>query len=117
MDKILCEKCGYEIEENSLVCMYCGKKTTINNKVNEFNTNSEIDSKSTEISSTKTSSNDTEIAIRSLGAFLIALGIISNIISMFMIGTSSIESFKFIMIFGSISFIAGLVLRFTGASG
>ena len=48
---------------------------------------------------------------------LIILGIVCDVISMFMIGSSSFEDFKFITIGGTICFLVGLCLKFFGNFG
>ena len=54
---------------------------------------------------------------KSLGTVLIILGIVCDVISMFMIGSSSFEDFKFITIAGTICFLVGLCLKFFGNFG
>lgn len=117
MDKILCEKCGHEVEKGSVICMYCGKKIATSVSDAEVDSIANKPTTGINVAPKKTSSNDTEIAIRTLGNFLIGAGIFSDVLAMFMVGSSSIESFKYIGIFGTISFLIGLVLRYTGASG
>ena len=104
---IKCEKCGQEIDGNSPICMYCGAaipeahlSEETKNRLKEEKNDSY---KAPNASSTKAT-----------GAFLMILGILADVISMFMIFSSDVEAFGIVTIGGSICFILGLALFSNG---
>ena len=100
---VTCEKCGHEVDGNSPICMYCGAKlpdTSINQKTKERLEAGKKDSyKSPGASST-----------RAFGAFLMILGILADVISMFSIFSDGFGSIGAITIGGTICFLIGIVL-------
>ncbi len=102
-----CEKCGHEIDGNSPICMNCGAaipESDINQETKERLKKEEHD---THVASNASSPKAT-------GAFLIILGILADIISMFMIFSSDVGAFSVITIGGTICFIIGLMLYSNG---
>ena len=104
---VICEKCGHEVEGDSPICMYCGAalpETSISQETKERMKAEEKDTyQSPNASSTK-----------AVGAFLILVGILSDVISMFMISSDGFEAFGTITICGTICFLIGLALFSNG---
>lgn len=100
---VKCKKCGKEIDGNSPICMYCGAA------VPELNINVETKERMKLKSIKGASTNDTS-SLKAFGAILIIIGIIADVISMFMIASSSFEAFNVVTIAGTIMFLIGLAL-------
>ncbi len=109
-EEYVCEKCGHKLEDNSPICMYCGhtipktqlSKTTIERL--------EKESKPKESDPTLNAA----ISVKSFGVILLIIGFLSDIIGMFMVGSSDVDTFKIVLIGGTISFFLGLILTFVG---
>ena len=99
----LCEKCGKEIDGNSPICMYCGAAISDSNITQETK-----DRMKAEASNQSTS--DPGTSLKALGATLIILGILADIISMFLIFSDGFGGFGVLTIGGTISFLIGLAL-------
>lgn len=103
----ICEKCGHEVDGNSPICMYCGAalpETSINNETKERLEAEKVDSyQSPNASSTK-----------AFGAFLLILGILADVVSMFLIYSDGFGSFGAVTIGGTICFLIGLALFSNG---
>ena len=100
---LICEKCGCKIDGNSPICMNCGMPipdSKINQETKERLKAEEHD--------THTASNAS--STRALGAALIIIGILADVISMFMIFSSDIGAFSTLTIGGTICFLIGLLL-------
>ena len=55
------------------------------------------------------------ISVKSFGVILLIIGFLSDIIGMFMVvGSSDVDTFKIVLIGGTISFFLGLILTFVG---
>lgn len=124
-----CSKCGTEMPDGASFCPKCGESTSPNQVNDDLNTI--LDSaffsptqkvilkpdEQTPKKEVKDSSKTMAGSSKSLGTVLIILGIVCDVISMFMIGSSSFEDFKFITIAGTICFLVGLCLKFFGNFG
>ena len=102
-----CEKCGHEIDGTSILCMNCGTK--VPEELLTTETKVKIESEK----------NDTVRAggassIKALGAVLIILGIVADIISMFFIFSEGVGAFSAITIIGTIMFFIGIALFANG---
>ena len=102
---MICPKCGKTVNEKSIVCMYCGKN--INGSAMANNSVSELKEKEPEYQKDRIQKNASE---KSLGGALMAIGGILDIVSMFMVGSGSVEAFSFCCIGGTICFFIGLFL-------
>ena len=104
---VVCKKCGHEIDGNSPVCMHCGAAipdANLNDETRKRLKEEEIDTyKSPNASSAK-----------ALGAFLLIIGILTDVISMFMINSSDFGSFGALTIGGTICFLIGIMLFSNG---
>ncbi len=104
---VKCEKCGHEVDGDSPICMYCGAalpNSSINQETKERLKAEEKDSyKSPNASSTK-----------AVGALLLILGILTDVISIFLIYSEGFSSFGAITIGGTICFLIGIVLLSNG---
>jgi len=98
-----CKKCGNKIDGNSPVCMYCGTA------VPDSNINLETKERMRVQSSKPSSPGDTS-SLKVFGAILVILGILADIIGMFMIASSSFEAFSAVTITGTIMFLIGLAI-------
>lgn len=106
-----CPKCGQPISENSMICMYCGHN--INGSESANDSIKDLKEKNPQYEQNR---HNTDTSLRSLGVLLMVVGGAFDIISMFLVGTSSLETFKFFTIGGTICFGIGLFLRFFGSS-
>ncbi len=98
-----CKKCGHEIDGNSPVCMYCGAVIPDVNLSQE--TKERLDAEKGDPHSSSDGS-----SVKALGAVLIILGILADVISMFMINSSDFGSFGTITIAGTVCFLIGIAL-------
>lgn len=109
MEKIICDKCKKEIEENSIICGYCGtavpKEKLSNETLNNLKENERND---------ESLQRDTRTNVKALGVVLLVVGGIFDFISLCMIGSSSFESFHIITIIGTAAFGIGFFLTFLG---
>ena len=104
---VICEKCGHEVDGNSPICMYCGAAlpdTSISQETKERLKAEEKDS--------YTSPNAS--STQAVGAFLMILGILADVISMFLIFSDGFGSFGAITIGGTICFLIGIMLFSNG---
>ena len=104
---LICQKCGCEIDGKSPICMNCGATIPDEQISQETKERLKADEHDTHIASNGSST-------RALGATLIILGILADVISMFMIFSSDFESFGVITIGGTICFLIGLLLFSNG---
>lgn len=98
-----CKKCGKEIDGNSPICMYCGAA------IPENNINLETKERM-RVQSSKTSTPGDTSSAKAFGAVLVIIGILADVISMFMIASSSFEAFSGVTIAGTIMFLIGLAI-------
>jgi uncharacterized membrane protein YvbJ len=98
-----CENCGHEIDGNSPICMYCGAA------LKESDMNQETrDRIKTEAVDTHRAANAS--SLKAVGAVLMIIGFLTDIISMVMIVSSSYSAFGVVTAIGTVCFILGLVL-------
>ena len=105
-----CPKCGQSVSDTSMICMYCGHN--INGSKTADNSIMELKEKNPQYEQNR---NATDTSLRSLGVLLMFIGGAFDVISMFLVGTSSLDTFKFFTIGGIICFGIGLFLRFFGS--
>ena len=98
-----CKKCGNKIDGNSPICMYCGTA------VPDSNINIETKERM-KLQSSKSSATGNATSIKAFGAALVIIGILADVVSMFMIASSSFESFSAVTISGTIMFLIGLAI-------
>ena len=122
---MFCSKCGTEIPDGSIFCSKCGNKIApivestsyIKIELNEQPSQkvmldpNELSEQSEKI---KDSGQTMSGSGKALGIVLMIAGGLCDIITMFMVGSSSFESFKFVTIAGTISFVLGLILTMVG---
>jgi len=97
-----CKNCGREIDGKSPICMYCGTA------VSDSEITQETKDRMQEISKETTSNPGT--SIKAFGAFLMIIGILADVVSMFLIMSDGFGAFGTITIIGTISFLIGLML-------
>ena len=104
---MICEKCGHEVNSNALVCGYCGhslqKSQLSPEKQRELENNARSD---------ESLKPNHHARIRGFGIALMIISGIIDIISIAMIGSSSVEGFSTILIISSVAFGLGLLLTF-----
>ena len=100
---VLCEKCGHEIDGKSPICMYCGAAIADTNILPETKERME-----SEIA--KQSNSNPGVSIKAFGAFLVILGILADVISMFLIFSDGFGAFGALTIGGTIAFLIGIGL-------
>lgn len=98
----LCKNCGNEIDGNSPICMNCGVPVP----ENEISSSTKA---RMEQENSKTTS-DVGTSIKAFGALLIISGIVIDVISMFLIFSSSFSAFGTLTIIGTIAFLIGLAI-------
>ena len=103
----ICRKCGKEIDGSSPICMHCGASIPDSELKQETKDKMVVENKDTP---TFTNASST----KALGAVIMIIGFITDIISMFMITSGSFEGFGAITIFGTIAFFIGLALISNG---
>ena len=99
---LTCKNCGHNIDKNSPICMHCG--TAIPDADISISVKERMEQESCKKSS------DIGSSIKAFGAFLIIIGIIVDVISMFMISSSDFGSFSVLTIIGTIAFLIGLAI-------
>jgi len=99
----ICEKCGREIDGKSPICMYCGAAVTDSCLTEE--TKERLQNEAAKEPEKSIGTN-----MKAIGAFLVILGILADVISMFMITTSDIGAFSAVTITGTIMFLIGIAL-------
>lgn len=104
---VKCEKCGHEIDGNSPICMFCGAAIPTEN-INE-ETKARLKAEETDSYKSPNAS-----STKAVGAFLIILGMLADVISMFLIFSSDFGSFGAITIGGTICFLLGIFLFSNG---
>ena len=102
-------KCGHEIDGKSPICMYCGAAIPSSSMSPETKERFQNNNGQTQPSSSNSAS-----GVRALGAILLIVGIITDVVSMFMITSGSYGGFSTITIIGTICFLIGLVLFANG---
>jgi uncharacterized membrane protein YvbJ len=100
--QILCKNCGNEIDGNSPICMNCGVPVP----ENEISSSTKERMKQ---ENNKTTSN-VGTSVKAFGALLIISGIVIDVISMFLIFSSSFSAFGTLTIIGTIAFLIGLAI-------
>lgn len=103
----ICEKCGCEIDGNSPICMNCGAAIPDS----KINTETKERLKATE-HDTHTASGAS--SVKAFGAVLLILGILADVISMFLIFSSDYEVFNVLTIGGTVCFLIGIMLLSNG---
>lgn len=102
-----CEKCGCEIDGSSPICMNCGTPVPESQLTSETQKRIKFQKHDTHKASGASS-------IKAVGAFLIILGILADVISMFLIFSSDFDAFNVLTIGGTISFLIGITLLSNG---
>ena len=100
--KNICKKCGHEIDDNAPICMYCGTS------ISESDINQETKSRMEIIANKKEPTGGTKI--KAVGAGLLIIGFIADIVSMFLIISNDFSIFNGLTIFGTIIFLIGITL-------
>lgn len=98
----VCKKCGKEIDGKSPICMYCG--TVIDDVDIAVETKERMEKESS-----KPVPNDGSSA-KAFGAFLVILGILADVVSMFLIFSADFAGFSVITIAGTIAFLIGIAV-------
>lgn len=104
---LTCEKCGCEVTGNSPICMNCGAALPESYISQETKERLKSEERDTHVASSASS-------IKALGAFLVILGILADVISMFLIFGDGFGGFSAITIGGTICFLIGLMLISNG---
>lgn len=104
---IKCEKCGHEIDGKSPICMHCG--TALPDSVITQETNKRMAEKHID-ETVKNKVSNIGVSLKAFGAILIILGLIADIISMFLIFSADFGSYGAITILGTIMFIIGIAI-------
>lgn len=102
-----CNKCGCEIDGNSPICMNCGAPIPDDQLTQETKERLEMEKNDTHVASGASS-------VKAFGAFLLILGTIADVISMFLIYSSDYEAVHVLTIGGTISFLVGIMLLRNG---
>lgn len=104
---LICQKCGCEIDGKSPICMNCGATIPDEQISQETKEQLKADEHDTHVASNASST-------RAMGAILIILSLLTDVISMFMVFSSGFESFGVVAIGGTICFLIGLLLFSNG---
>lgn len=104
---LICKKCGCEIDGNSPICMNCGTAIPESQLTQETKERLESEKHDTHVANGASS-------IKAFGSFLLILGIVIDVISMFLIFSSSYGAFSALTIGGTICFLIGLMLLNNG---
>ena len=97
-----CKKCGHEIDGKSPICMYCG--AAVDDADITFETKERMQQEAS-----KTTSN-VGTSVKAFGAFLIILGILADVVSMFLIFSADSAGFSVVTIAGTIAFLIGIAI-------
>lgn len=103
----VCEKCGCEIDGSSPICMNCGAPIPDSQLTQETKERLETQEHDTHVASGASST-------KAFGAFLLIIGSIIDVISMFLISSSDFETFNALTIGGTICFLIGITLLSNG---
>lgn len=103
----ICKKCGCEVPENSIICMNCGTPVPDIELSQETKERLEVEKNDTHVASNASST-------RALGATLLIGGIVTDVLSMFMISSGSYGSISTLTIVGTVCFLVGLLLFSNG---
>lgn len=103
----VCEKCGCEIDGSTPICMNCGAPIPDSQLTQETKERLETQKHDTHVASGASS-------VKAFGAFLLIIGSIIDVISMFLIFSSDYEAFNVLTIGGTISFLIGIALLSNG---
>lgn len=98
----VCKNCGKEIDGNSPICMYCGVAISDSDMTLETKERMEKEDKQ--------KSSDVGASVKAVGAMLIIIGLLADVVSMFLVFSSSFEAFNILTIIGTISFLLGLAI-------
>lgn len=104
-----CRKCGHEIDGKSPICMYCGSAIPLNYLSPETKERFQNYNERPQNSSSGSVS-----GVKALGAVILIIGIVTDLVSMFMISSGNFSAFNAMTIFGTIAFFVGLVLYANG---
>lgn len=102
-----CKKCGHEIDGSSPICMYCG--AAIDDASISQEAKARMQGQIQQEVITRSVSNAGTSA-KALGAFLIILGILADVVSMILIFADGGGAFGVVTVVGTVLFILGLVL-------
>lgn len=102
---MICEKCGKEIPENSLVCGFCGHSVPQSQLSNET-----INRLKEEERSDESLKPNGVVTVRAIGIILMIISGITDVVAMAMIGSGDVSTFSTILTVGSVSFGIGLLL-------
>ena len=100
--KTVCKNCGNEIDGNSPICMNCG--VPVHENEITLATKERMEQENNKPTS------NTGTSAKAFGALLIISGIIIDVISMFLIFSSSFSAFGTLTIIGTIAFLIGLAI-------
>ena len=104
---MVCNKCGREVNENDLVCGYCGHSLSqaqlSEQKKEELRRNERSDE------SLRPNHNAN---IRAFGIALMIISGIADLAAIVMVGTSDVSTFSTVLVIGSVAFGLGLLLTF-----
>lgn len=103
----ICKKCGCKLDGNSPICMNCGAAVPDSQLSQETKERLETQKHDTHVANGASS-------VKAFGAFLLIIGIIIDVISMFLIFSSDYEMFHALTIGGTISFLIGIALLSNG---
>lgn len=103
----VCQKCGCEIDGSTPICMNCGAPIPDSQLTQETKERLETQKNDTHVASGASS-------VKAFGAFLLIIGFIIDVISMFLIFSSDYEAFNALTIGGTISFLIGITLLSNG---
>lgn len=98
---VKCKKCGCEIDGNTPICMNCGAAVSESDLTQEAKERLEQEKHDTHVASGASSA-------KAFGATLIIIGMLIDVVSMFLIFDGDASSFGMITIIGTILFLAGL---------
>lgn len=98
---LICKKCGCEIDGNSPICMNCGTAVPDSQLTQETKNRLELEKHDTHVASGASSA-------KALGAIMLIIGIVIDVISMFLIFSTSVKAFSAFTIGGTICFLLGL---------
>jgi len=99
---LTCKKCGREVSGACPICMNCGAALPETHISQETKDRIKAEERDTHVANNASST-------KAFGAFLIILGILADVISMFLIYCDGFGAFGVITIGGTICFLIGLI--------